>query len=279
MTSLLRENDFAWRRSRALGQGNEVGRSAETGAEGAAGAARIRLVLVDDDEPFREAASGELGDMGFEVVALDGGRALLDYFERGNSADVIVLDWKMPGGAGIDLLPQLRGRGIKLPVLFLTGVPAAAYERQALDGGALDFIDKTRGAAILAKRVRLVVEAGKRPPELPVDEVVERGRLTLRPKVSRAYWDGRDIGLTVTEFNIVKLLVSCAGDHVTYRAIYDCVHRAGFLAGSGENGYRTNVRSSVKRIRNKFRAVDGDFSEIENFPAFGYRWRGAVSSL
>jgi two-component system response regulator ChvI len=234
------------------------------------------MLLVDDDSLFCEAVAGALYDMGFEVIALHEGRALLDYFERGESADVIVLDWKMPGGAGIDLLPQLRGRGIKLPVLFLTGVPAASYERLALDGGALDFIDKTRGAAILAKRVRLVVEAGRRPPELPADEVVERGRLTLRPKVSRAYWNGQDIGLTVTEFNIVKLLVTSPGDHVTYRAIYDCVHRAGFLAGSGENGYRTNVRSSVKRIRNKFRAIDADFCEIENFPAFGYRWRRAL---
>jgi two-component system response regulator ChvI len=65
---------------------------------------------------------------------------------------------------------------------------------------------------------------------------------------------------------------------VTYRAIYDCVHHAGFIAGSGEDGFRTNVRSSIKRIRIKFRTMDAEFSEIENFPAFGYRWRTASAA-
>ena len=66
----------------------------------------------------------------------------------------------------------------------------------------------------------------------------------LKPRVSRAYWDEADINLTLTEFNIVRLLASNVGNHVTYRAVYDCMHHVGFIAGSGENGYRTNVRSS-----------------------------------
>jgi two-component system response regulator ChvI len=57
------------------------------------------------------------------------------------------------------------------------------------------------------------------------------------------------------------------------------VHHCGFIAGSGEDGYRTNVRSSVKRIRNKFRAIDADFQEIENFAAFGYCWRQPTADL
>jgi len=50
------------------------------------------------------------------------------------------------------------------------------------------------------------------------------------------------------------------------------LHHVGFIAGSGEHGYRTNVRSSIKRIRNKFRLIDPEFAEIENYPSFGYRW-------
>ena len=98
------------------------------------------------------------------------------------------------------------------------------------------------------------------------------GKLLLRVNAGRAYWDGIDLNLTVTEFNIVHLMVMNADKHVTYRAIYDCVHHPGFVAGSGEDGYRTNVRSAMKRIRNKFRALDGQFCQIENFSAFGYRW-------
>lgn len=239
---------------------------------------QIRVVLVDDDHDFREVAGAELGDYGFDVTDFQDGPLLLDYFAAGNSTDVIILDWDLPSVTGIDLLPQLRRHGVKIPVIILTALSGTIYEMAALDRGALDFIDKSRGVPVLAKRARLLVEAAKRPSDVPTEEAIEHGPLLLRPRLSRASWRGVDVGLTVTEFNIVRRLVEHAGDHVGYRAIYDCVHHCGFIAGSGEDGYRTNVRSSVKRIRNKFRAIDADFVEIENFPAFGYCWKDAPPS-
>jgi two-component system response regulator ChvI len=235
----------------------------------------IRLVLVDDDDDYREAAGAELEDYGFDVTDFADGSALFDYFTAGNDTDVIILDWNLPTTNGIDLLPQLRNHGVKIPVIILTALSGTSYEMTALDRGALDFIDKCRGVPVVAKRARLIAEAAKLPPDMPTEDVIEQGALKLRPRLSRAYWQGTDACLTVTEFNIVRRLAENAGEHVSYRSIYDCVHHCGFIAGSGEDGYRTNVRSSVKRIRNKFRAIDADFSEIENFPAFGYCWKKA----
>jgi two-component system, OmpR family, response regulator ChvI len=234
---------------------------------------RSRLVLVDDDGDYREAVGGELNELGFDTVDFAAGAPMLDYFGNGGSADIVVLDWKLSGQTGLDLLRQLRRRGIQVPVVILTGVSTESYEAAALDCGALDFVDKTRGPAILARRLRLILESGKRPAHLPEEDRIDVGALELRPKVCRAFWNGVDVHLTVTEFNIVHLLASHAGEDMTYRAIYDRVHRAGFIAGSGDDGFRTNVRSCVKRIRNKFKAIDADFAEIENFAGFGYRWR------
>ena len=76
--------------------------------------------------------------------------------------------------------------------------------------------------------------------------------------------------MTITEYKIVRLLVS-GGLH-NYRTIYDTMHYAGFVAGSGEHGYKTNVRSIMKRIRRQFVAVDPSFSAIENVPCLGYQW-------
>ena len=59
---------------------------------------------------------------------------------------------------------------------------------------------------------------------------------------------------------------------MTHRAIYDRLHYEGFIAGSGDDGYRGNVRSAIKRIRNEFRDLDPDFAEIENYTVCGYRW-------
>jgi two-component system response regulator ChvI len=50
------------------------------------------------------------------------------------------------------------------------------------------------------------------------------------------------------------------------------MHYEGFIAGSGDDGYRTNVRSTIKRIRNKFREIDPVFEEIKNSVALGYCW-------
>lgn len=250
----------------------------ETRQEGPQGNEQIRVLLVDDDDNFREAIGGELTDLGFSVSNFSDGDGLLNFVGEGNTADVIVLDWQLREATGLDILPRLRRRGVNLPVIFLTGMATTEHERVALEHGALDFVDKMRGADILAKRIRLIAEANrsKTVANLPTDELVA-GDLALKPKVSRAFWKGADVGLTVTEFNIVHQLVTHAGEHMTYRAIYDCVHWSGFVAGSGDDGYRTNVRSSIKRIRGKFTAVDGGFSEIENYPAFGYRWRTAPS--
>jgi two-component system, OmpR family, response regulator ChvI len=270
MTTLQKEGASSWSNANvalapsATGQPDQV--ESSTGA-------RVKLVLVDDDADYREAASAELAELAFDVIAFPNGDEMLEYFAQNNDADIIVLDWKLPAGLGIDLLPKLHDRGIRSPVVFLTGMPATAYESAALDRGALDFVDKARGVPILAKRIRLILDSHRRAREAPAKAALACGKLTLRPDVSRAFWDSKDVNLTVTEFNIVHLMVSHAGEHVTYRSIYDCVHHAGFVAGNGDEGYRTNVRSSIKRIRNKFRMLDGEFSEIENFPAFGYRWR------
>ena len=232
----------------------------------------IRLIFVDDDDDYREAATAEIVDLGFVVESFADGASMLASVADGVDADVIVLDWSMPAMSGIDLLPRLRREGIRLPVVFLTGRSSPSHEHLAFDRGALDFVDKSRGVPILAKRIHAIVKSSKRPPELEVDETQHCGRLMLKPRVSRAFWDAVDVNLTLTEFNIVRLLASNVGSHVTYRAVYDCMHHVGFIAGSGEMAIEPMSVQSIKRIRNKFRLVDPEFAEIENYPSFGYRW-------
>ncbi|GEP60231.1 response regulator transcription factor [Reyranella soli] len=85
-------------------------------------------------------------------------------------------------------------------------------------------------------------------------EIERHGDLALDRQAARALWQGQDVAMT--EYKIVAVLVSHKGSLQTYRAIYDLAHYEGFVAGSGEHGHTTNVRSMVKRIRKKFLAVD-----------------------
>ena len=239
-----------------------------------------RVALVDDDDLFRESLGMNLSDEGFEVVPFDRGHTALDYFAGGGTADLILLDWRMPRMDGIETLRQLRARNIDIPVIFLTVLSDQIYEETALTGGAVDFVEKSRSLPILLRRMQLIIQGRKptteeapcAPAPAPAGNAYRRGPLELRLDVSRAFWNDTRIELTLTEFNIVKLMATRAGEDVSYRDIYDLVHGKDFVAGYGPAGYRANVRAFIKRIRHKFRAVDGNFDEIENYPGFGYRW-------
>jgi two-component system response regulator ChvI len=168
----------------------------------------------------------------------------------------------------------LRQRGVTLPVVFLTSHPQQANEQLAFERGALDFIDKTRGVEVLASRLRLVSAPGKPEAHPQPDDRIVCGKLALRPDIHRAYWNDVDVGLTASEYDVVHFLASNVGLYLTYREIYDVQRYEGFIAGNGELGYRTNVRSTIKRVRKKFCKIDPTFSEIETSPTLGYRWRG-----
>ena len=232
----------------------------------------LDVFLVDDDDHYREALSADLADRGFAVSCFADGPSFLEALSNGIEAQVALLDWALPQMSGFELLSALRERGIGLPVVFLTGYSQVERELQALNRGAVDFIDKTRGTEVLAHRLRVIIEGQRRRPATPMHPIERHGELALYPSAARVLWRQRDVDLTITEYKIVALLVSRKGQVQTYRGIYDTAHYAGFVAGSGEQGRNTNVRSLLKRIRRKFLAVDPGFSEIENVAGVGYRW-------
>jgi two-component system response regulator ChvI len=238
-----------------------------------------RIVLVDDDALFRESVSQNLIDASFAVTDLADGESTLRYLSQRHPVDLVILDWKMPGMNGIEVLRLMRERNHQVPVIFLTVLSDQIFEEAALQGGAVDFVDKSRSFSILLKRIDLILHGPKLSGETKqqgtpaATDSVRRGDLELRPKIGRAFWKGRQVDLSLTEFKIVQLLSGRAGEDVGYREIYDVVHGERFAAGYGPEGYRTNVRTFVKRVRQKFRDIDQGFEEIENYPGFGYRWR------
>jgi two-component system response regulator ChvI len=248
-----------------------------------------RVVLVESDQYYREMLTGELLRQGFVVHAFTDSASLLGSLATVVDADLAVLDWDLPKMSGTKLLAELRRQGVNLPVVFLTGKVIAgdendrcllaprealdAYECMAFDQGAVDFIEKSRDRQVIVRRLRSVAERVKPKTDVAVEERVVCDKLLLKPESSRAYWNQVDVGLTFGEYNIVHLLASNAGSFVTYRTVYDRLRHEGFIAGYGADGYRANVRSAIKRLRNKFRALDPTFDEIENYTSFGYCWR------
>jgi len=234
------------------------------------------VVIVDDDPMLRRTVATNLEDAGYQVVPCDGGRAALDYFANGGRASAVLLDWHMPEIDGPEVLRRLRDAGTTVPVLFLTGHNQPIYEEAALAGGAVDFVDKSKSFGIILQRLRLAIEGAK----APVVATTSAGAagLDFDDQSSRATWRGKQVDLTLTEYRVTRLLAARAGRDVSYREIYDLVRGEGFRAGSGEEGYRANVRALIKRIRQKFRDTDPEFDLIENYPGFGYRWKDGAGA-
>ena len=249
---------------------------------------RTKIVIVDDDDLFRESLGLNLAEQDYEVIDFPAGQPALDYLLAGNGADVVLLDWRMPGLDGPAVLRRLRESDVHVPVVFLTMLSDEIYEENALKWGAVDFIDKSRRLPIILGRLRLITDGAKPIPasagqaDSGVAEasggVLRLGPLELRQAIHRAYWRGAQVDLTLSEFGIVRFMAFQAKGDVTYRQIYDVVRGKDFAAGYGAEGFRANVRSFIKRIRKKFREVDPEFETIDNFPGFGYRWRDAAAA-
>src|SRR3984893_1056912 len=230
----------------------------------------IRVLLIEDGVIDRGFLTDELSKQGFAVQTV---ASLPGAPDAARDADVIVLHCDRAKHCSIELLGKLHRVGFNVPVVLLTGLALPAHECLALDKGAVDVIRTSRGSEVLVRRLEGVVKAFKRTDQLRSDRSMICGKLLLRPDVSRAYWKDTDLNLTLGEYNIVHLLASNVGRFMTYRAIYDRLRREGFIAGYGPEGYRANVRSAIKRIRNGFRALDPTFDKIENYASFGYCWK------
>src|SRR5260370_28637685 len=127
----------------------------------------IRVLHVEDDANCREAIADQLSDHGFVVRSFADAMSLADGLAVSSEADIILLDWDLPGVSGIEVLVALRQCGVNLPVVFLTGYAFTPQENLAFETGAVDFIDKARGVEILARRLRRLLKAPKSAADPP----------------------------------------------------------------------------------------------------------------
>ena len=226
------------------------------------------IALVDDDRNILTSVSIALEAEGFAVRCYgDGAEAL-----KGLSAqpvDLAILDIKMPRMDGMELLGQLR-KQTAMPVIFLTSKDDEVDEVLGLRMGADDYIKKPFSQRLLVERIRALLRRGelmRGGGEANSEPVIQRGELTLDPARHQCTWRGENVDLTVTEFLILKSLAIRPGHVKSRDQLMDGAY--------GEHIYvddRT-IDSHIKRLRKKFKAVDGDFAQIETLYGVGYRYR------
>ena len=209
---------------------------------------------------------GRVLDLGFSVQMVD--TALVRGLSgSGLDVDIVVLDRSVLDVSSIAAMAQFPLSDSNVPILFINS--SAALTTQP--GGGAGSVEGAGVASSMVNALKLAAAFARLNQPATDDEGLTCGKLVLQN--SRGFWNGTDLDLTMGEYKIIELLTSRLGQYCPYRAIYDRLRHEGFVSGHGPNGFRVNVRSVVKRIRNKFRALDPKFREIECYRAFGYRWR------
>lgn len=227
------------------------------------------IALVDDDRNILTTVSIGLQAEGFATrVYSDGATALKALLE--NPPDLAVCDIKMPRMDGLELLQKLRAKSA-LPVIFLTSKDEEPDEALGLAMGADDYITKPFSQRLLVARIRailrrseLVKGEAEAQDSAPVDEVMQRGRLSMDPARHVVSWAGKPVSLTVTEFLILEALAQRPGVIKNRNQLMDAAYSDDVFVDD-----RT-IDSHIKRLRRKFRAVDPQFAGIETLYGAGY---------
>ena len=225
------------------------------------------IALVDDDRNILTSISMALENEGFKVQTyIDGENALVGISR--NPPDLAVIDIKMPGMDGEELLKRLRKK-TTIPILFLTSKDEEVDELLGLKLGADDFIKKSGGFSIKVLIERIKVQLRKKTHNIDDSKnIIKHGKLVLDPSQLECEWDGKSLPekLTTTEFLIVKELAKRPGIIKERAQLMDIAYK-----DNNDIEDRT-IDSHVKRIRKKFKKVDQNFSAIETRYGSGYRW-------
>lgn len=230
----------------------------------------VTIALVDDDRNILTSVSIALQAEGFLTrVYSDGETALKALVE--NPPELAVLDVKMPGMDGMELLRRLREKS-SIPVIFLTSKDDELDEALGLAMGADDYIAKPFSQRLLIARIRAVLRRAEMRATPPSEDneaepiQIVRGRLEMDPARHRVSWNGRDVTLTVTEFMILEALAQRPGVVKSRNQLMDVAYHDDIYVDD-----RT-IDSHIKRLRRKFRSVDGAFKAIETLYGVGYRF-------
>jgi len=218
-----------------------------------------RVLVIDDEAPIRRYLRAALGAQGLTVYeaanGLDAINAVLTY-----RPDLIILDLGLPDIDGIEVTRRLR-EWSQTPIIILSVREAEQDKIAALDAGADDYLTKPFGTGELLARMRVSLRKQSTNPNEPIfqfrDLVVDFSRrlVTMNQK---------EVQLTPTEYDLLKILVTHAGKVITHRQLLRQVW------GEGYNDMHI-LRVNISNLRGKIEPDSARPTYINTEPGVGYR--------
>jgi two-component system, OmpR family, response regulator ResD len=225
---------------------------------------RGEVLVVDDEPTIGEVVSRYLRRAGYATrVAADGRRAVELHAER--AADLVVLDIMLPGFDGLEVMRRIRRDDARRPAIILLTAKGDESDRiVGLRLGADDYVVKPFSPAELVARVDAVLRRVDTAPEQ--EPPLEFDSLRLEPTSRRVLVEGREIALTLREFELLLFLARHPGQAFTRHQLMDHVWQYSFYTDT------STVTVHIRRLRGKIERDPAQPRFIETVWGVGYRF-------
>ncbi len=227
------------------------------------GSTKPLVLVVDDEDSYRQALAAGLGREGFAVETAADAREALHLFQQ-VQPDLVLLDVMLPDGSGIELCRRLRGLA-PVPIIMVTARDAEIDVVLGLELGASDYVSKPFRLRELVARMRAVLRRGS-AATLPDAEVIESGPVRIDTARREVTVGQETVELSRKEFELLALLVSRPGQVVTREWCIDRIWWGQDLADT-----RT-LDTHVKRLRRKIEPDPGHPRHLVTVRGVGFRF-------
>jgi two-component system, OmpR family, response regulator RegX3 len=224
------------------------------------------ILVVDDEESYRDALSVALEREGFRVALAADGQEALDQFET-TRPSLVLLDVMLPRISGVDVCRDLRSRS-RVPIIMVTARSAEIDAVVGLEVGADDYVSKPFRLRELIARVRAALRRSSEGETLDeaTDEVLEVGDVRLDAGRHEVFVRGDPVAFPLKEFELLELLLANAGRVLTRDVLIDRIWGPNYF------GDTKTLDVHVKRLRAKVEDDPSTPTRVVTIRGVGYRY-------